>query len=161
MNPFALLIAIPGPTFLWIMAGFTVICLAVAYFWPQADDTVDYPLPSAESLSPLEIARLRGGKSAVFQVAAFELWMRGALREEPAGPWWNSKRGRIRSRGSAGSPGNPVEAEIYKLAVSAQTPHDLFERCRKSHSVKIYIESMVHKLQDLHLLRTPDELRRR
>ena len=47
MNPIELLIAIPGPTFLWIMAGFTAICLAVAYFWPQEDDNVKHPLPSA------------------------------------------------------------------------------------------------------------------
>ena len=78
--------------------------------------TLSTPCPPPDSLSPLEIARLRGGQAAVFQVVAFDLWMRGVLQAEPAGPWWNSQKGRIRRRGSAGKPSNPVEAAIIRLA---------------------------------------------
>ncbi|WP_027360797.1 TIGR04222 domain-containing membrane protein [Desulforegula conservatrix] len=71
MNAFDFLISIPGPEFLIYFIFMSIACIITGRWIAFHDGTEKYPLPDARALDFIEIAVMRGGRTAVLQAAIF------------------------------------------------------------------------------------------
>jgi len=144
---------ITGAEALWLLVFLALagMCVALPYWWTvRADDSLRYPLPAPTDLDELEIAALRGGRNAILRTAMFDLWNRGML---------DVTQSSIQCIASDQAPGGPIQKEVCEAARTPQRPASLLRDARLLARVAPYMDSIRARLQDLHLLQSPDVLR--
>lgn len=151
MNPVDMLISIPGPVFLLSFVIFVIVCIIMGRWIAFRDGTEEYPLPDARALDFIEIASMRGGRSAAIQAAIFDLWQRNLL----AFPDGSKKE--IVSVESPEKPSPSIQAVIYSFFKDRRRVSDLFTNKETLESIDVYLGSAYHKLEIMRLMLNKNE----
>lgn len=141
---------IPGSTFLWYFAGFSVICILLARLWARADGSTQYPLPEPTRFDPIAIAALRGGTNSVIRTIIFSLWDRNLIKIRG-----NGKDAKITTlKHCKDTKLDLVEKEIYHALQVTTKPGDLFHDTSLLLKIETYLRPIYEKLENQHIART-------
>lgn len=150
------LLEMPMGDFLIYFALFAVTCIAVGWFWVNADGSSQYKLPTEEDLTSFELAALRDGRKGVIHTALFNLWHRGLLASDR-----NSSNPKVQRVNVATEyPHGQIEDAIYQFTWTARKPTEFFTDTALRKKLDPLIRPMNRKLEKMHLKFKEDHLDR-
>ncbi|WP_353570097.1 TIGR04222 domain-containing membrane protein [Candidatus Albibeggiatoa sp. nov. BB20] len=150
------LLEMPMGEFLIYFGLFAMTCIAVGWFWVNADGSSQYKLPSEEELNSFELAALRDGRKGVIHTALFNLWHRGLLASDR-----NSANPKVqRVNVATDDPRGEIEDAIYQFTWTARRPAEFFTDATLCKKLDPLIRPINRKLEKMHLKFKEDHLDR-
>ncbi len=151
-----MLAKIPGPQFLLIFAVLALVSILLAWHWANADDSGDYRMPGPNSLDPILISALSGGKNAVIRTVIFDLWNRNMVKisgEEATAI--------IEGVPSSEKLGSTIHEAVYRFTLSGtRQPSQLFSDTNLNAEIDVLLEPTFRDLERKRLLQSNDDLSR-
>ncbi|MEK7991252.1 MAG: TIGR04222 domain-containing membrane protein [Thiotrichaceae bacterium] len=141
------LLDMPMGEFLIYFGLFAITCIAVGWFWVNADGSSQYKLPAEEELNSFELAALRDGRKGVIHTALFNLWNRGLLASDR-----NSANPKVqRVNVATDDPVGEIENAIYQFTWTARRPSEFFTDATLCKKIDPMIRPINRKLEKMHL----------
>lgn len=151
-----MLTKIPGPQFLIIFALLALVCIYFAWNWANADGSGDYRMPGPNSLDPILISALSGGKNAVIRTVIFDLWNRNLIKisgEDAAAV--------IEGVPSSEKRRSAIHEAVYQFTLrGTRQPSQLFSDTNLNAEVDALLEPTFRDLERQRLLQTKEDLSR-
>ncbi len=144
-----ILVQIPGPIFLVLFTGLSVVCIFIGWLWVNADGSTQYPLPELTRFDPLTLAALRGGRNAVMRTAVFSLLERNLVQFQG-----KSRNVEIQGMPSDQKPRTGIEKEVYQFVQTPRRSRDLFLNADLRRRIEPHLAAIYRELEQLHLIRT-------
>lgn len=146
MNPVDFLISIPGPVFLVYFIILSIVCIIAGRWLALNDGTGRYPMPDATALDYIEIAAMKGGRSAAVQAAVFDLWQKNLVGFPDEG------RRVIESVPSDEKLPPSFQSVIYSFLKEKRRIAELFTSKEVSEALDVYLGSAFQKLEIMRLI---------
>ena len=151
-----MLTKIPGPQFLLIFAVLAFASILFAWYLANADGSGDYRMPGPNSLDPMLISALSGGKNAVIRTVIFDLWNRNMIKISGEGP-----AALIEGIPSSEKLGSTIHEAVYQFTLrGTKQPSQLFSDTKLNTEIDALLEPTLRDLERQRLLQRSDDLSR-
>lgn len=139
---------IPGPVFLAVFLGFSLICIVLMRLVADADGSSHGPVNNA-GIDPVGIAMLQGGVNSIIRSRVFNLMSQGLAVIEG-----EKKDMRVRASGKPHPGGlSPLDREVLAFLSAGRAPEELFTDKGFMASLEPHLEGIKADLQGRRLMR--------
>lgn len=154
------LISIPGPQFIILFILYTALCIFVAWYAHNNDESQKYLLPPITAFDGYTLAMFRGGWKAVLECALYGLWKRELIDLNTTSHFFKGsliEAHRIKNKNASL---NFIERTIYNFFHDKKNLQKIFEDVDVKTAINGKMESAVQELQARHLLKNPTNIGR-
>ena len=153
-----MLTKIPGPQFLLIFAALSAASILLSWYWANLDGSRDHKMPGPNTLDPILISALSGGKNAVIRTVIFDLWNRNLIKISG-----EDASAIIEGVPSSEKRGSAIHESVYQYmlrGVKLKQPSQLFTDAVLNAEIDFLLQPTFRELERQRLLQSTEDLSR-